>query len=1055
MIIEKFQEKVEELPSKIAIKAGNRTISYRELSDYAARVANAVPAGDGKPGGTVDDRYRRVSLLFEHGVDMIIAVLGVLKAGRAYVPLDVTYPVNRLSYMLENSDSGVIVTNGNNIQTAAELAARSPGKIDILNIDAVLGEDTGTTPETPLNVTGDSLAYILYTSGSTGRPKGVAQTHRNVLYYTRNWIQRFSITESDRMTLFSAFSHDGSVQDMFAALLTGATLYPYYIKTAYTTNELYGLLMKEKITVWHSVPSLYRFFSNTLTEKNCFYDIRWVLLGGEPLRPHDMIFFKRHFPKAHVANVYGQTESSVCSICSLSQDDIFDAMSLGEPLDETKILLMGRNGEIVRTMGAGEIVAACDYIAPGYWRDEENSKDVFTHDDKWGRLYWTGDQGRLTADGLIKVMGRKDFQTKIRGFRVETGEIESLLLGYEGIKEAVVVVKMNEDLQNHLCAYIVSDKKIPAGELKEYLSRELPDYMIPLYLVPLETMPLTPNGKINRRRLPEPEETIAPESVYVAPTNDVEKKLVEIWQEVLAVEKIGVDDNFLELGGHSLLVISILSKIHQEFNVELQLGAVFENPTIREIAQLVAVSEENIFSSIEPVEKKEYYLATSDQKRMFVLNRLEGINTAYNLPGIWKAEGELDWRHFEKTFQKLVDRYDAFRTSFKMVDDELVQVIHRDVDFRLEYIHLESRGPESESALQEIIENFCKPFDLGIAPLIRVALVKLPAGGHLLLLDSHHIITDGISENICMREFFHLYTGKELPPLKLKYRDYSEWQNRLDSSGQLKYQEEYWLDTFDGEIPVLDLPNDYPRPAVQGFEGDIVGFALNRNVYEQINQLTKETGTTLFMVLLAMFNVLLHKYTGQEDIIVGSIVAGRNHIDLENVVGFFVKTLALRNSPSPDKSFDFFLEELKSNVLKAFENQMYPFSRLVKKLKLGEDRSRNPLFDAAFVLQNTGMSLAEEYEGDVGLKLNQKQYKADTSLFDLNFQAIEAADGILCCFQYNTALFKRETIELMGARFLTLVESILNNRDSEIRSLDWRILIERGMDEVREVEFDF
>lgn len=1055
MIIEKFQEKVEALPAKTAIKAGNRTISYRELSNYAARVANAFPAGDGMREGTVDDRYRRVSLLFEHGADMIIAVLGVLKAGRTYVPLDITYPMNRLSYMLENSDSGILLTNEDNIQIAAELAARSSNKIDILNIDAIIREDTEATLETPLDVTGDSFAYILYTSGSTGRPKGVAQTHRNVLYYTRNWIQRFSITESDRMTLFSAFSHDGSVQDMFAALLAGATLYPYYIKTANTTNALYALLMKEKITIWHSVPSLYRFFANTLTEKNCFYDIRWVLLGGEPLRPDDLVLFKNHFPKAHLANVYGQTESSVCSICSLSQNDIFDAMCLGEPLDETKILLMGKDGDIVQTMGAGEIIAACDYIAPGYWRDEENSKAVFTQNDKLGRLYWTGDQGRLTADGLIKVMGRKDFQTKIRGFRVETGEIESLVLRHAAVKEAVILVKKDENNENYLCAYIVSDNTIPSQELKEYLSRELPDYMIPRYFISLEKMPVTPSGKINRRRLPEPTEMIASESEYVAPTNEVEKKLVAIWQDVLAVEKIGINDNFIELGGHSLLVISILSKIHREFNVELQLGDVFNNPTIKEMAELVAVTEEKVFSSIDPIEKKEYYLATSDQKRMFILNRFEKESTAYNLPGSWKVEGKLDWRHFEKTFQKLVDRHDAFRTSFKLLDDELIQVVHNDVDFRIQYTEIENGGPNSESTVKDIAENFSRPFDLGVAPLIRVGLVKLSTEKYLLLLDSHHIITDGVSEHVYMQEFSRLFTGEELPGLKLRYRDYSEWQNSFEGSGQFKKQEEYWLDVFNGEIPVLDLPNDYPRPDIQCFDGDIVGFVLNKAICEQINRLTKETGTTLFIVLLAMFNVLLHKYTGREDIIIGSIIAGRNHVDLENIVGFFVKTLALRNYPTPNKSFNFFLEELKSNTLNAYENQMYPFSRLINKLKLGEDRSRNPLFDAALVLQNTNLSLSEKPGSDVGLTLSRQSYEIGTSLFDLNFQALEAKDGIFCGFQYNTALFKRETIELMRERFLVLVESILNNRDSEIRFLDWRLQIEKEIDDVRETEFDF
>ena len=1056
MIIEKFQEKVEVLPAKIAIKAGNRTITYRKLSNYANQVANAVTAGDGEWGGTAGDRCQRVSLLFEHGADMIIAVLGVLKSGRTYVPLDITYPMNRLSYMLENSDSGILLTNGNNLQIAAKLAARSQYKVNILNIDDIIDENADATLETPLDVTEDSYAYILYTSGSTGRPKGVAQTHRNVLYYTRNWIQRFSITESDRMTLFSAFSHDGSVQDMFAALLAGATLYPYYIKTDYATNELYALLMKEKITIWHSVPSLYRFFTNTLTEKNCFYDIRWVLLGGEPLRPHDLALFKSHFPKACLANVYGQTESSVCSICSLSQNDIFDAMCLGEPLDETKILLIGRDGETVETMGAGEIVTASDYIAPGYWRDKENSKGVFTHDDKWGRLYWTGDQGRLTADGLIKVMGRKDFQIKIRGFRVESGEIESLLLRHEAIKEAVILAKKDENIENYLCAYIVSDKKIPSEELKEYLSRELPDYMIPRYFIPLEKMPVTPNGKINRRRLPEPEEMIASESVYVAPINKTEKKLVEIWQEVLAVKKIGINDNFIELGGHSLLVISILSKIHQEFNVVLQLGDVFDNPTIKEMAQLIVASEENIFSSIEPVEKKEYYDVTLDQKRMFVLHQLEGIGTTYNLTGVLQLEGTFDRLHFEEIFQKIIKRHDAFRTSFRLMSNRLLQVIHENVDFQVSFIEIEGETPDNEAKIRKSIDDFVQPFDLSKAPLLRVSLVKVSAQKYLLLLDTHHIISDGVSEGILKNEFARLYNGEELPELRLNYKDYSEWQNRLAASGQLKSQEEYWMNSFEAEIPVLDLPIDYPRPGEQEFEGDILTFFLEKEMTLRLNQLVKDTGATLFIGLLAMYNVLLHKYTRQEDIVVGSIVAGRDRADMENIVGFFAKTLPLRNYPAADKPFSLFLNEVKDNTLKAFQNQEYSFSQLVEKLALKKDRTRNPVFDTAFILQDTRLTLAEKKEGAVDFKSTFLAYENKTARFDLTLEAIEFKDEIIFAFQYRTRLFKPETIQLMKERFLVLVENILNNREAKLKDLDSAIPVEREIhkSDGKEIEFD-
>jgi len=1071
MIIEKFQEQVKTFPAKIAVKAGNRAITYSELDTYANQVAHIIVERDKDRDTTSDKTSRQVSLLFEHGADMIIGVISALKAGKTYIPLDVTYPLNRLLYMLENSGSYLILTNASNFEAAAQLVARARVKIDILNIDTIVNQkaedalnmNTNAKFAAPLKVNPDSPAYILYTSGSTGRPKGVVQTQRNVMYYTRNWTRRFSITDSDRMTLFSAFSHDGSVQDMFAALLAGATLYPYNIKTTDSTNPLYTLLMKEKITIWHSVPTLYRYFANTLTEKNVFYDIRWVLLGGEPLRPRDLELFRTHFPNATMANVYGQTESSVSTICTISQTDISDVVSLGEPLDETKILLVGEEGDVIETMGVGEIVVASDYLAPGYWRDEESSTKVFTRDEEIGRLYWTGDLGRLTMDGLIKMMGRKDFQIKIRGFRIETGEIESVLLRHEAVKEAVVMPKEADNIEHYLCAYFVSDKTITPEEFREYLSRELPDYMIPRYFIPLEKMPLTPNGKIDRKQIPEPEEVMTEESVYVAPGSEVEKKLAAIWQEVLAVEKVGINDDFIKLGGHSLLVISIISKIHQEFHVELQLRDVFDNPTIKKLSPLVINSAQSVFFSIPCSEKKEYNLATPDQKRMFVLSQFVNIGTTYNLPGVRQLDGPLDGRQFDTVLRRLIQRHEALRTSFHLIHNQVVQIVHDDdnIDFHISYI--DTGRKTTQNAPGEIISQFIRPFDLGNAPLFRAGLIKLEKDKHLLLLDFHHIISDGVSDIILNNDFLRLYKGEQLPGLKLRYQDYAEWLKLLSNTGKLKKQEDYWLDRFKGEIPMLNMPLDFARSVPQSFEGNVVGFRPGKEMTWQLNQMAKETGATLYMVLLAMFNILLHKYTGQEDIIVGSIIAGRPHVNLESIVGFFAKTVALRNFPAAHQPFDLFLEQLKINTLEAFENQLYPFDQLVEQLKLSKDGSRNPLFDVAFSMLNaekeTPSSTGESGPGNdnrlIALQEGQEYTpKITTAMFDLLFDVYETRGEILCCFQYKTKLFRRETIELMKERFLILMANILNNRKTKIQDLDFAIPIEKEMSITGEIEFD-
>ncbi|MCU0286495.1 MAG: amino acid adenylation domain-containing protein, partial [Acidobacteria bacterium] len=740
MIIKKFEEQVKHFYEKTAIKKGDRELSYGQLNDYADTIARAIITGDRSM--TPGEEPQQAALLFEHGIDMIAALLGALKACKTYVPLDITYPVKRQLYILENSGARLILTNNLNITQAQELAGQmklAGREIRILNIDCI--EENTTISTIEREAKGDRNAYIIYTSGSTGKPKGVYQTHHNVLYYTRNWIQCFSISPGDRMTLLTSFTHDGCVQDIFSALLSGACLYPYSLKEGGSIEGLYMLLVKEKITIWHSVPSLYRFFANSLTEKDLFYDLRWILLGGEPLRDYDLRMYRDYFPKARLANVYGQTESSVSAICSIGPKDTFEDMHLGEPLDETKIMLVNDDGQIVEKMGGGEIVVSSAYLAPGYWQDPENSDIAFTIDDELGYLYWTGDQGRLTAEGHIKIMGRKDFQVKVRGFRVETGEIETALLKYETIKEVVVTARPDNAGDNYLCAYIVSTGTLTPEELRKYLTAELPDYMVPRYFLFLEKMPLNFTGKIDRQSLPDPEEINTSESTYEAPTDEVEEKVAAIWQEVLGVEKVGISDNFIQLGGHSLLVISIIARIHQEFDVELQLTDIFAKPTVKELAQLIRDTNPSLFSAIVFAEEKEYYPLSTNQNGIFALSRFEEIGITYNITGIIPIEGDFDHQRFENVLLELIKRHEAFRTSFRVIDDRPVQVIHKNVDFQVLYID----AKEKSSKIDEIVKEFIRPFDLSKAPLFHASVVKLAENKHLLLMDTHHIISDGVS----------------------------------------------------------------------------------------------------------------------------------------------------------------------------------------------------------------------------------------------------------------------------------------------------------------------
>lgn len=497
MIINKFEEQVERFTDNIAVIGRQTSITYGCLNHLANRTANAIIALDktlGNPGN------QNVSLLFEHGLDAIVGIIGALKAAKTYIPMDAGYPQKRLLYMLKHSGSYTVLTNSRNYPLAETLVKQSGKEIEILNIDNIHKDISGNNLER--EASGERPAYILYTSGSTGNPKGVVQNHENILYSIEHWSRRFSITESQRITLLSSLSHDASIPDIFSALLNGAALYPYDIKKRCDMNELSHWLQRERITIWHSVPTFYRFFTRSLDEYQQFPDIQLIVLGGEEVRSHDILIFKIFFPFSKFANIYGQTESTVNSIWLISPEDIISKIIIGEPIGETDILLVDEDGGLVEEMCIGEIVIASNHIALEYWKDKENSKKVFKYSSELGRLYWTGDLGQLMADGSITIVGRKDFQLKIRGFRVEPREIEILLLEHPSVKETVVVAKEDENGDNYLCAYLVSGETVSSDELREHLSKNLPDYMIPSYFINISKMPLTANGKLDRNAPP-------------------------------------------------------------------------------------------------------------------------------------------------------------------------------------------------------------------------------------------------------------------------------------------------------------------------------------------------------------------------------------------------------------------------------------------------------------------------------------------------------------------------------------------------------------------------
>jgi tyrocidine synthetase III len=1028
MIISTFEQQVKQSAIRPAVQIGKDIFTYEQVNTHANRLAHAIlehfpPSSSGAT--------QQVALLFEKGLDMIVSLLGVLKTGMAFVPLDISYPETRLSYMIEHSESCVIITNRRNQALAEQVVGKIDAQVLILIMEDLPQGLADTNPG--IDIPANTRAYILYTSGSTGLPKGVVQNHSNVLYYVRNWVRVFQISPQDHMSMLTAFTHDGAMQDIFAALLNGALLFPFDIKVTLERQELSDFIQSQQISIWHSVPTLYRYFLEGIDTTYSFPHLRAIILGGEPLRKDDVTRFQTFFPDAQLANVYGQTESSVSTISVIFATDQFKKATLGEPLEETEILLVDEEDEIVEDIGSGEIVVSSPYLASGYWNDAEETQRKFVFDPDFGNMYFTGDLGAYLGSGDIEILGRKDFQVKIRGFRVETGEIESQLLQHPQIKEVVVREWQDEEEAPFLCAYLVPQgisKEMPddAG-LRDYLFSRLPDYMVPTRFITLDKMPHTATGKIDRNSLPEPGAG-EPDHPFIAPQTDIEKQLARIWADVLyskgtTHEPIGLEDNFFQLGGHSLRAMTVLSKVHKAFHVKLQLEDTFSYPLLKDLSDRIAQADSDTFHSIQPAEPQSDYPLSSAQKRLYVLQQMERIGTVYNIPVIMTLEGELDSQRVERVFWQLIQRHEGFRTSFFTHNDQPRQKVHamKEVQFTIDY-----HQDESGSVHKTIAQEFIRPFDLSQVPLLRVGLIKIAQQEHIMMVDMHHIISDGTSLALMVREFMALYQGRELPSLRLRYADYCIWQNSAPQQDALKEKEAYWLDVFSGDIPVLDLPTDFYRPALQVFQGKRFPFQLDESQSESLKRLAVDMDVTLYMLLLGLYTIFLSKLSGQEDIVIGTPVAGRQNADLQDIVGMFVNTLAIRNRPLHNLDLNTYFKTVKETTIQAFNNQDYPFEDLVDRVCPSRDTGRNPLFDTVFTLQNFDARGSEIPEVEVpGIKLKPYNYENNIAKFDLMLTAGEGGDTISFVLEYCTRLFTSQTAERFSVLFKQSINNVLNN----------------------------
>ncbi|MCU0287252.1 MAG: amino acid adenylation domain-containing protein, partial [Acidobacteria bacterium] len=1039
-----FEEQTGKTPDNTAVISEDRHITYRKLNERSNQLGWLLTKkgiGTGNFVGVVIDR----------NIEMITAVMGIIKAGAAYVPQEPDLPEARIARIMASLCVKSIITNPPRLPKICEIAGHLDNRPPVICLgNDPYAEEIGDQPINNVvsEVTALDIAYVIHTSGSTGAPKGVVEQHQPVVNVVE-WVNRmFQVGPQDKLLCVASLGFDLSVYDIFGILAAGGSVSVVSAEKLRDPYRLLDAIYKEGITFWDSAPAalqqLVPFFqsSGNLKHSNCF---RLVFLSGDwiPVTLPDRL--RETFAKVKVIALGGGTEATIWSnnYPIGIVDPGWPSIPYGKPMQNAAYYILDPHLQPCPIGVSGDLFIGDQCLAMGYINEIELTTFKFIPNPfvKGQKIYRTGDMARWFEDGNMEFMGRKDFQVKIRGHRIELGEIEAQLLKHEDIKTAIVITrdgasknKRGGKGDKYLCAYYVSPKELENANLKNFLARELPEYMIPPYFIRIDHIPLTPSGKLDRKALPEP--GLNEEKIFIAPRNKVDEALTGIWAELLNIsrETIGIDKSFFDLGGHSLTATELVSIIHQQFNKKIPLVEVFKFPTIRQLSDYISDTGTERFDAIEPAEKKPYYRLSSSQKRFYVLQHLEK-GVGYNIPLAVFMEGAIDRYKLEKIFSQLIARHESLRTSFHMGSAGPVQVINDNVPFAMEYTEIPAPPAAGETvpAHRPIVEAFIRPFDLSLAPLLRAGLVKIKDREHILMVDMHHIISDGLSMGLFVNEFLVLYQNLPLPMLRLQYKDFAEWENSQEASAALEKQETYWLNQFALESAPLDLPMDYKRPPVQGFEGMLEFFEIDLAETAALKSLAQRFDCTLYMLLLAVFNVLLARLGNQEDIVIGTPTAGRRHADLRSIIGLFINTLALRNFPRAGRNFDAFLQEIKERTLEAFENQEYHFEDLVARVVANRDVGRNPLFDVMFTMDPNEIQTLEI----AGLTITPYEYEYRISKFDMTWTGMEINNRLRFSVEYCTRLYKKETIQRFIDYFKRLLGIVLEKPGLKIGSLEF------------------
>ncbi|MCZ8226490.1 MAG: amino acid adenylation domain-containing protein, partial [Microcystis sp. LE19-84.1B] len=1037
-----FEEQAARTPAAVAVVFEGQELTYQELNIQANQLAHYLQSLG------VNSEVL-VGIYLERSLLVIVGLLAVLKAGGAYIPLDPDYPQQRLTYMAEDAQISLLLTQESLLDS---LPAEDVGVIVLDKLADIL--TVQRSENTLSEVAPENLLCLLYTSGSTGKPKGVMLTHAALVNHSWGISEVFGLTESDRVLQFASFGFDVAAEEIFPTWLKGGTVVLRPGQMFATLTDFADFIEQESLTVLNITPAYWHEWAIAVSQSLATVpsSLRVVAVGGDAVLPETVNIWRQMVGKrVECINVYGPTEASVTAIVHDLldyQSEKINSVLIGRPIANTKAYILDQNLQPVPIGVKGELHLCGVRLARGYLNRPELTAEKFIDNPfanaAFNRLYKTGDLARYLPDGNIECFGRIDNQVKIRGFRIELGEIEAVLNQNIDVQTSCVIIREDTPGDKYLVAYIVAHyERIPMiSELRQFLSSKLPLYMVPQAFVFLESLPLTTNRKVDRRALPAPDKIGNRRDQYVAPRNGIEEMLVQIWTEILKVEQVGIYDNFFEIGGHSLLATQLVSRIRSLFKIELPLRSLFGAATVAELAHLIGqLQQQNLTLTVPPIlpRTKDTELPLSfAQQRLWFLDQLQPNSALYNIPMVLHFRGNLNQKALEQSLQEICDRHEVLRTNFVTIDGQPTQVIQTTREtisvVDLQDLPIQEQAEKTQQLKQK---QATQPFDLAKESLIRITLVVLSETEHLLLVCMHHIISDGWSIEVLIHELTSLYNAyvqnqpANLAPLPIQYGDFALWQKQWLQGDVLQSQLNYWQNQLTAAPPLLSLPTDHPRPAVQSFVGTQQEFSLSPKLSQALTELSRQQGVTLFMTLLAAFDALLYRYTGSSDILVGTPIANRNRIEIEGLIGFFVNTLVMRTDVSDNPSFSQLLTRVREVTMDAYAHQDLPFEMLVEALQPERDLSHTPLFQVAFVLQNTPKSEIAM----TGLTVTDLPPENTTAKFDLTLAMVNTDDGLKGVWEYNTDLFESSTIERLSGHFLNLLGGIVANPQAQISQL--------------------